>query len=209
VNEQQKNLGELPWEDLPRHMLPFLITSRYHPGKTHLSAVYIHNIEFHPNPCARFGADEFGGESWHIVIAILDWVDGLVICDWRSLGYDYAHCCRISFGCAGTDKTIALKVFFCGVFSAILFTHTHIHTYICIQDHVPATKLQCNKFDQFRFSVNYGSVVQWVHKEHSIKKWNQLQASQRIEAMKERIWPKFWCDKWWRSGLKMLQGTNP
>jgi hypothetical protein len=57
--------------------------------------------------------------------------------------------------------------------------------------------------------VNYGSVVQWVHKEHSIKKWNQLQASQRIEAMKERIWPKFWCNKWWRSGLKMLQGTNP
>jgi hypothetical protein len=102
-------------------------------------------------------------------------------------------------------------VFFCGVFSAILFTHTHTHTHthICIQDHVPATKLQCNKFDQFRFSVNYGSVVQWVHKEHSIKKWNQLQASQRIEAMKERMRPKFWCGKWWRSRLKMLQGTNP
>jgi hypothetical protein len=129
VNEQQKNLGELPWEDLPRQMLPFLITSSCHPGKTHLSAVYIHNIEFHPNPRARFGADEFSGESCHIVLAINDWVDGLIICDWHSLGYDHARCC-ISFGCAGTDKTIAFKVFFCGVFSAILFTHTHTHIYM-------------------------------------------------------------------------------
>jgi hypothetical protein len=41
-------------------------------GKDTPSAVYIHNIEFHPNPRAWFGADEFSGESWHIVIAIHD-----------------------------------------------------------------------------------------------------------------------------------------
>jgi hypothetical protein len=80
-------------------------------------------------------------------------------------------------------KKLPSKCFFVG-FSLQSCSHTHTHTYIYIQDLVPATKLQCNKFDQFRFSVNYGSVVQWVHKEHSIKKWNQLQTSQRIEAMK-------------------------
>ncbi len=183
VNEQQKNLGELPWEDLPRQMLPFLITSSCHPGKTHISAVYIHNIEFHPNPRARFGADEFSGESCHIVIAINDWVDGLIICDWHSLGYDLLVVVASVLVVLELTKKLPSKCFFVG-FSLQSCSHTHTHTYIYIQDLVPATKLQCNKFDQFRFSVNYGSVVQWVHKEHSIKKWNQLQTSQRIEAMK-------------------------
>jgi hypothetical protein len=170
--------------------LPFLIISRCHLGKTHLSAVFIHNIEFHPNPCAWFRAGEFSGESWHIVIAIHDWVNGLIICDWHSLGYDLAPCCRISFGCAGTDKRIAFKVFFCGVIlQSCSHTHTHTHTHaftiMYLQQSCSATSWSV------QVSVNYGSVGQWVHKEHSIKKWNQLQASQRIEAMKERILPKF------------------
>jgi hypothetical protein len=47
-------------------------------------------------------------------------------------------------------KQLPSKCFFVG-FSLQSCSHTHTHTYICIQDLVPATKLQCNKFDQFRF----------------------------------------------------------
>jgi hypothetical protein len=81
-------------------------------------------------------------------------------------------------------KQLPSKCFFVG-FSLQSCSHTHTHTHIYafrilfLQQSCSATSLISSGF-----SVNYGSVVQWVHKEHSIKKWNQLQASQRIEAMK-------------------------
>jgi hypothetical protein len=52
------------------------------------------------------GAGEVSGELHQLVIAICDEVDGLILCDWPSQGYDPTHSCFFFFfvGLAWTDN---------------------------------------------------------------------------------------------------------
>jgi hypothetical protein len=55
------------------------------------------------------GADEVSGELWQLVNAIHDESDGLILCEWHSLGYGCTQSC-VSFGFAGSDRMIVFKL---------------------------------------------------------------------------------------------------
>jgi hypothetical protein len=55
------------------------------------------------------GADEVSGESWQLVNAIHDESDGLILCEWHSLGYGCTQSC-VSFGFSGSERMIFFKL---------------------------------------------------------------------------------------------------
>ncbi len=55
-------------------------------------------------------ADEVSCESWQFVTAIHYEGDSLTLCEWHSLGCDCTHSCHVSFGFAGSNRTVALGV---------------------------------------------------------------------------------------------------
>jgi hypothetical protein len=78
------------------------------------------------------GADEVSGESWQLVNAVHDESDGLILCEWHSLGYGCTQSC-VSFGFAGSDRMIVFKLllwsFLCNLIN--LWGHEWMTVFLC------------------------------------------------------------------------------
>jgi hypothetical protein len=70
------------------------------------------------------------GNEWHLIIAINDGIDGLILCVINIQVYDLTHPCHVCFWLAKIDSMTPFKMFYGGFLTIMLIFILVAKTYI-------------------------------------------------------------------------------